>query len=99
MLIPFPLQCWDVIAKLRTWLQQHCKREEKSCKREQNVSKCYEVFVWPIVSIGTKVLEHAQEMPSEMSVVMLMKLDIWFFFLLNVKGEGKVLKEKSCVQK
>ena len=41
-------------------------------------------------------------MPNEMPVVMLMYMFVEVrylnFFLLNVKVEGKVLKEKSCVQ-
>ena len=42
---PFPLQCWDVIAKLHGY-NNIAKGRGGGDERKQNFPKCLKVFVW-----------------------------------------------------
>ena len=61
---PFPLQCWDVIAKLRGYNNIAKGRgKTKGSRIFQSVSRFLSKIVWS----GGKVSEHAQEMPNKTS--------------------------------
>ena len=64
MHVLFPLQCWDVIAKLRGY--NNIAKGRGKTKRSrifQSVSRFLSKIVWS----GGKVSEHAQEMPNKTS--------------------------------
>ena len=62
MHVPFPLQCWDVIAKLRGYNNIAKGRgKTKGSRIFQSVSRFLSKIVWS----GGKVSEHAQEMPNK----------------------------------
>ena len=66
MHVPFPLQCWDVIAKLRGY--NNIAKGRGKTKRSrifQSVSRFLSKIVWS----GGKVSEHAQEMPNKTSTI------------------------------
>ena len=116
MHVPFCLQCWDVIAKLRGYNNiTKWRGKRKGSRIFQSASRFLSKIVWS----GAQFLEHAQEMPNKTLTFLVAtrrpcicnvscnddvhvcwsSINFVNFFFRNVRGEGEMSKEKSCVQK